>query len=121
MDSDEDDFNSRPVKPRGAPVVNVPADNIKDEDDFDALPVKPRGGGALMPAEDPFDNIPIKVRGGGNVNIPTDNSSDEINIPEANNENEDEFNSLPVKPRGASSALNDEDDGIVTENQGMQT
>ncbi|XP_057306693.1 uncharacterized protein LOC130644921 isoform X2 [Hydractinia symbiolongicarpus] len=117
MDSDEDDFNSLPVKPRGATVVNVPADNIKDEDEFDALPVKPRGGGALMPAEDPFDNIPIKVRGGGNVNIPTDNSSNEINVPEANNENEDKFNSLPVKPRGGSSALNDKDDGIVTENQ----
>lgn len=116
MESEDEDFASLPVKPRGAPAVNTTItkddnDDDDDDDEFDMLPVKPRGGGVIIPTEDPFDNIPIKVRGGGVVNIQKEDpfnavetSSSEKSLDnklDSDHDEDEDFDNLPIRPRGA--------------------
>lgn len=100
MFHDEDDeFSNLPVKPRGGGKVNIPAD------DFDSLPVVRRGaGGPIIPNNDPFDGVKI----GGSNGISDVDPFDDVKLPAKSEENgfslnsddNDEFDNLPVKPRG---------------------
>ena len=96
---EDDDFSNLPVKPRGGGKVNMPAD------DFDSLPVMRRGGGgSVIPTEDPFDNVKI---GSSNGVLDIDNVTMSVN-----NDDIDEFDSLPVKPRGSKVVIPEEEKGL---------
>lgn len=139
MDSDDDDFSSLPVKPRGGgPVkavfpqssnVSGVIDNV--DDPFDNVPVVRRGGDGkiVVPPDtgfEDFDDLPIKVRGARQpVDISTTNF-DALPIKTQSakllDENflDDNFGNLPVKPRGTktpeSGSKGDHNDKLVQEN-----
>lgn len=120
MDSDDDNFNSLPVKPRGGgPIkavlpqssnVSGVIDNV--DDPFDSVPVVRRGGDGkiVVPPDagfEDFDDLPIKVRGAKQpADISTTNFDDlPIKTQSAKllDENilDEDFGNLPIRPRGA--------------------